>query len=114
MGINKESGNEHLWNQFARLGEMIGDGLHYESDGKWISKEYRKLSKILCPPTPEMKALMKEARKEKSKKIDEQMTKLMETFKCKCGGTLKQKKRGVKVAYCQICNLRYVARSKKN
>ena len=30
--------NEHLWRQFCRLGEMMGDGLHYEPDGKWIER----------------------------------------------------------------------------
>jgi hypothetical protein len=29
--------NEHLWRQFCKLGEMMGDGLHYEPDGKWIA-----------------------------------------------------------------------------
>ena len=43
------NGNEHLWRQFEKLGEMMGDGLHHEADGKWISVEYKKLAKILCP-----------------------------------------------------------------
>ena len=45
--------NEHLWRQFCRLGEMMGDGLHYEPDGKWIAKEYRQLAKILIPEMKE-------------------------------------------------------------
>ena len=37
--------NEFEWRQFCRLGEMIGDGLHYEES--WISKEYKRLQKNL-------------------------------------------------------------------
>ena len=28
---------------------MMGDGLHIEPGGKWITKEYNKLAKILIP-----------------------------------------------------------------
>ena len=49
--------NEHLWRQFCRLGEMMGDGLHYEPDGKWIAKEYRQLAKILIPEMKEEKSI---------------------------------------------------------
>jgi len=48
-----ERENAFEWNQFCRLGEMIGDGLHYED--KWISKEYKRLAKILLPETQEEK-----------------------------------------------------------
>lgn len=99
-----------LWRQFERLGEMIGDGLHYESDGKWITKEYKKLSHILIP---ELKEEEKERRKHKANHIDEQMKSLMEIRKCNCGGTLVQKRKGTKVCYCSICDTRYVARAKK-
>lgn len=43
------SNDKFLWNQFCRLREMIGDGLHHEEP--WISKEYKKLQKILIPET---------------------------------------------------------------
>ena len=65
--------NEHLWRQFFRLGEMIGDGLHYEPDGKWIAKEYRQLAKILIP---EMKEENSIRRKLNVANIDAQMAKL--------------------------------------
>lgn len=92
---------------------MMGDGLHYESDGKWIIKEYRQLRKILCPPTPEMKEIERQQRKERAIRINEQIDKLLEKSKCSCGGNLKQKKSGTKVAYCELCNSRYVAKYKK-
>lgn len=34
---------EYLHRQLVKLGDMIGDGLHDEPDGKWITKEYRHL-----------------------------------------------------------------------
>lgn len=101
--------NEHLWRQFCRLGEMMGDGLHYEHDGKWIAKEYRQLAKILIP---EMKEENSIRRKLKVANIDAQMAKLLEGKKCSCGGEIKQGRSGTRVAYCQNCKQRYVARSK--
>lgn len=101
--------NEHLWRQFCKLGEMMGDGLHYEPDGKWIAKEYRQLAKILIP---EMKEENSIRRKLKAANIDAQMAKLLEGKKCNCGGEIKQGRSGTKVAYCQNCKQRYVARSK--
>ena len=49
LAANASDRNEHFWRRFCRLGEMMGDGLHYEPDGKWIAKEYRKLAKMLIP-----------------------------------------------------------------
>lgn len=34
------NGNEHLWRQFEKLGEMIGDGLHLEEDGLTSGGDY--------------------------------------------------------------------------
>ena len=101
---------DFLWRQFVKLGDMMGDGLHHESDGKWIIKEYNKLAKILIP---EDKEFAKEKRKLKADSINQQMTKLLAEKKCSCGGTLEQKRSGTKVVYCTQCNNRYVARTKK-
>ena len=100
-----------MWNQFCRLGEMIGDGLHYEEP--WISKEYKKLAKILIPPTDEEKEYYKEIREIKNKSIDEQMAKLLSEKKCNCGGVIKQSRSGSKVAYCISCKQRFKAKVKK-
>jgi hypothetical protein len=102
--------NSFEWNQFCRLGEMIGDGLHYEPDGKWITKEYRRLSKILMP---ELRQQDKVKRNLKAVSIDKQMKEMLLTKRCECGGILKQKRFGTKVCYCEKCNARYVASSKK-
>lgn len=102
--------NTFLWNQFCKLGEMMGDGLHYEADGRWIAKEYKQLSRILIP---EIKEVEQKRRKRKAENIDEQMKKLLMETRYKCGGILVQKRNGVKVAYCTLCNARYVAGKKK-
>jgi hypothetical protein len=109
MAVSKE-GNEHMWRQFIRLGDMIGDGLHHEEP--WISKEYKQLAKILCPPTEEEKAFMKGRRQQNKAIIDEQMTNLLKDRKCTCGGDIKQARSGSKVAYCQKCKQRFKAKSK--
>lgn len=103
--------NKHEWDMFCRLGEMIGDGLHHEDP--WISKEYKKLAKILIPPTDEEKEYYKKIREIKNKSIDEQMAKLLSEKKCDCGGEIKQSRSGSKVAYCQSCNQRFRAKVKK-
>lgn len=110
MRIEQNKDNQREWDRFCKLGEMIGDGLHYESDGKWISKEYKQLAKILIP---ELKVHHKADQKQRSLMINEQMTKLLSDKKCHCGGNIKQKRSGAKVAYCENCNSRYVAKPKK-
>lgn len=102
--------NKILWSQFIRLGEMMGDGLHREPDGKWIAKEYRRLAKILIPEMQEENSIR---RKLKAANIDTQMSKLLDGKKCDCGGEIKQGRSGTKVAYCVNCKQRYVARPKK-
>ena len=69
------NGNEHLWRQFEKLGEMMGDGLHHEADGKWISVEYKKLAKILCPEG------FAEIRKQKSEALNKAIQKKIEIDK---------------------------------
>jgi hypothetical protein len=104
--------NDFLWRQFCKLGEMMGDGLHYEQDGKWIAKEYRELAKILLPPNDEYKRLSTLRRKQKNESVDSKMVELTK-IKCECGGTLKQARSGSKVAYCIDCKSRYKATVKK-
>lgn len=109
MEANRD--NEHLWNQFIRLGERIGDGDLDASESKWMNREYSKLSKILIP---ELKEQSKEQRKNKAKNINEQMIKLLAEKKCNCGGTYEQSRSGSKVAYCLSCNKRVMACKTKN
>lgn len=104
----KES-KELLWRQFSNLGEMMGDGLHNESGGKWIAKEYKKLSRALIP---ELREREKDLRKQKNKIIDEKMTTFLQTIKCDCGGDLQQVRSGSKTCYCTACKLRYQAGEK--
>ena len=44
-----EGGDAYLYRQLVKLGDMMGDGLHHEPDGKWIEKEYNKICKVLHP-----------------------------------------------------------------
>lgn len=87
---------EFLYNQLIRLGEMMGDGLHHEPDGKWIEKEYKKILKQLGLLKPKSTG-----------DIDSFMLKRCNEEKCKCGGELKQVRKGSFVAKCSICGLKY-------
>ena len=99
------------WRQFCKLGEMMGDGLHREPGGSWISKEYRALARILIP---EFKKHEKAKRAYWTMFANTQMGYLLEKTKCACGGTLKQSRSGSRIAYCQSCNARYKATTKKS
>lgn len=103
---------QHLWHRFIRLGDMIGDGDHE----KWVEVEYRKLMKILCPPTEEEKAIKSENRRKKNENIDKQIQERLKTDKCsKCNSDLKQTRKGSKVVQCtnEECKSRYQYKSKK-
>jgi hypothetical protein len=108
--IEKTDDNKHLWDRFCKLGEMMGDGLHHESDGAWIKKEYRQLAKTLMPDAFKVDP---ELRKAKNADLDAKMANLLSQKKCECGGALKQKRSGTLVCYCDACGARYVAKYKK-
>lgn len=99
--------NSRLHEQLVKLGDMMGDGLHYEADGKWISAEYKRICRILFPEK------FQRQRKAKAEAIDASMKRLLMNFKCECGGIVIQKRSGCKVAYCGKCNKRYVANNRK-
>lgn len=86
-----------LHKDLIRLGDMMGDGLHHEPDGKWISVEYNKALKALGYKK-------NEPRKCNSQKINERMQQRVIDVKCgKCRGDLKQTRLGSKRAACQSC-----------
>ncbi len=103
--------NEFEWNQFCRLGEMIGDGMHHEEP--WISREYKRLQKILIPDTPEVKEFKRKARKLRNENIDKQVKERLLTDKCSCGSEMKQTRSGSKTVKCLSCNKKWTYKSKK-
>ena len=103
---NKERDNDFEWRQFVKLGDMMGDGLHHEPDGKWISREYKKLAMLLVP---EIKEAEQKRRKRKNESVDASMEKLIQVKKCTCGGQLKQSRSGSKIVNCIICKKRFKA-----
>lgn len=62
---------DRLHRDLVKLGDMMADGLHYEEP--WISKEYKKITKLLYP----------EAYPIKKKKPSRQILKTM--LNCTCG-----------------------------
>lgn len=113
MSEKEQQFPDHMWRRFERLGEMIGDGLHYED--KWILKEYNALAKVLCPPTKEMKAFAAQQKKEKNKILDEKITAMLQQHKCECGAELKQTRSGSLTSQCTNinCGKRYKCKYKK-
>ncbi|CAH9013466.1 putative cell division control protein [Vibrio phage 424E50-1] len=80
---------------------MMGDGLHLEPDGKWISRDYKKVLKVLG-------MLPKQTRTNNSEAINEAMEKRVEQVSCqKCNGKLKQTRKGSKRAQCEDCGSKY-------
>lgn len=102
--------NKHLWDRFCRLGEMIGDGLADEPDGKWISREYKHLRRILIPEIREAEG---RKRAQKNKQTDKRIEQLLIDFRCKCGDRCKQVRSGSLIVECE-CGKRYKAKKTNN
>jgi hypothetical protein len=100
-----EKDNEFMWRQFCRLGEMIGDGLHYEEP--WISRDYKRLQKILLPETDIEKEYRLKIRKIKNEKLDKQILERLKADRCDCGGELVQTRSGSRTVVCIKCGKRY-------
>ena len=93
-----ESAKARLHSQLIKLGDMMGDGLHLEPDGKWISREYKKVLQALgmAPKT---------TRKNNGEEIDRKMAEALKGKKCpKCqSDKLKQTRKGSMRAKCEDC-----------
>lgn len=92
------NGDEFLLNQLVKLGDMMGDGLHHEPNGKWIEKEYKKVAEQL--------GIIKQTPKSNDA-IDTYMSERCNVVKCECGGMLKQSRKGSFIAKCVSCGLKY-------
>lgn len=105
--------NKIEWMRFERLGEMIGDGLHYEDP--CISKEYNRLLKKLVPETEFEKKHKAKVRKLRNKQIDGLIYEKIKTDRCLCGSILKQKRSGSFKVSCtnQKCNKSFTYRKIK-
>lgn len=100
--LSYEDDRSYLFRQLVRLGDMMGDGMHLESDGKWISKEYRRVAKALGYTMPSKK------RADNSGAINQRMDERVKQVPCgKCGGTLKQSRSGSMQAKCTSCEAKF-------
>ena len=97
-------GTELEWARFVRLGDLMGDGLHHEPDGKWITKEYKALSRKLVPGIREAETAK---RSQRNVMINLNVIKFLKTWKCGCGWWGKQTRSGAKMIQCQGCKTRY-------
>lgn len=96
--------NDFLSNQLIKLGDMMGDGLHNDPGGKWISREYKRICKILHPEF---------FPKKDTSKRDESVALWCSSHKCQlCGGDLKQTRKGSIRVICVKCNQRFQLKHK--
>ena len=97
-----EQQEKTLYNRLIRLGDMMGDGLHHESDGKWISREYGQIVRTLgiVPPKDRGPSIAR---------IDERMRERVAVVKCgRCeGGRLVQTRSGSRRATCVQCGAKW-------
>ncbi|ENY6785800.1 hypothetical protein ACF1CY_003288 [Providencia rettgeri] len=106
--MSEASDKADLHRQLIRLGDMMGDGLHHEPDGKWISKEYRRVAKALGYDMPAVKRQSNPAREQRTEAINQRMQERVRDVPCqKCGGVLKQIRSGSVKANCEPCGIRY-------
>lgn len=97
---------QFLHRQLVKLGDMMGDGLHYESDGKWITKEYRRVARALGYDMPAKKN--KPHNGEMTIEINARMAARITEVSCKaCGGELKQVRSGSMRASCKKCGAKF-------
>jgi len=83
------------YSQLVKLGDMMGDGLHLEPDGKWISREYKAHLKSLG---------LLPKRKNNTSIINDAMVSRVSEITCgNCSGKLKQNRSGSKRATCINC-----------
>lgn len=83
----------------VKLGDMMGDGLHYEPGGKWIARDYRRVARAL--------GLIKR-RPPNTAGINAAMATFLAKTPCpKCAGTLQQTRSGSKRARCASCSATY-------
>lgn len=93
-----EPDREYLHRQLVKLGDMMGDGLRHEPDGKWIAKEYKKIAKALGYLTDN------KSKANNSEKINERMNERVKEVSCqKCNGQLTQTRSGSTKAKCAAC-----------
>ena len=88
------------------IGDMMGDGLHHEPDGKWIVREYNQTPKALG---------MAPKRKNNSPAINQAVSEALKTTQCsKCGGELKQTRSGSFTVKCTLCKSKFKFKRGRN
>ena len=97
MAKLSEEASKNLHSQLVKLGDMMGDGLHLESDGKWISAEYKRTLRALGMLP-----------KKNNDTLNARMCLRIEQEKCgKCGQALKQTRGEAKIAICVGCGTKW-------
>lgn len=95
MDEANKAAKEDAFRLLVKLGDMMGDGIHNDPDGKRIIKEYRKAMKQAGITPPRQRS--------DTAKINEFMKRRTKEEKCTCGGSLTQSRSGSFRAVCKDC-----------
>jgi len=103
QGVGKNSkhddNKDFLHRQLVKLGDMMGDGLHHEPDGKWIAREYKKTCRALG---------IGPKRRNNTATNNAVMAERIKNVACqKCQGELKQTRSGSLRASCVDCGAKF-------
>lgn len=99
MRALSDEAKDRLHRDLVKLGDMMGDGLHLEPDGKWISTEYRRICRALGYTAP---------RRNRTDAINERMAERVKEVNCQlCQGELKQSRSGSMKAICKRCGTKW-------
>lgn len=99
-----EEGERRLHEQLVRLGDMMGDGLHHDSDGKWIEKEYKRVCRALG---------IGKAPRKSSEEINKQVAEFLIGKTCPCSGELAQTRSGAYRLVCKLCKKKFQIKRRK-
>lgn len=100
----QRTNQDRLYDQLVRLGDMIGDGMHHDSDGAWIVKEYKQVCKALGITRP---------RRSNTSAINVTVATYIDKNRCECGGLFKQSRSGSMRVYCTCCTNKYQLKTRK-
>lgn len=96
--------NNDLHSQLIKLGDMMGDGLHLEPGGGWISREYKKILRQLEPE-------LFHKRDYTTRNLSVQ--RFCDKHKCSvCSGTLEQTRSGSLRVICVTCKTKFQLKKK--
>lgn len=103
-----------LYHQLDRCGQMIAEDDEWGEARRDYNREYRRIIKALARLEPEKWREFRFTQKP-SEKYDAKVAEFCQQHKCrKCGGQMKQSRRGSLRIVCQECGAKYQLKTKNH